>query len=411
MSKKFIFLVALFVLLVSSVGVTFAQGTLPIEYGDSLTGRIINPEKGILYSFDGSAGDEIVLQAASDDIDVYVRLGDIDGNILAENDDISKGDTNAEVTLTLEDNGTYFFAVLGYDAGDYTVSLDAARAGGSDDDIPVLEYGDTATGETIDMDNAVIYTFEGERGDEVVVLATSSEVDTYLVMIDEEGEVIGENDNYEKGTTDAAISVELPSDGFYYIGVFAEDSGEFEIGLFAVEGGASNGDISTVSNDEPLGEVWTGTVDDDTPFNQIVLEDVPAGATITVDIRATSGDLDAYAGVLFDDEVVYENDDRAKGDSNPIVEYRAEESGTYIIVITRYDFEEGTTSGDFEATVYISDTGKRGIISTVAFDSDGERTVVKDDFGVRAFNIDGLTGKNDNPLLAGVGSQDAVVQE
>jgi hypothetical protein len=414
MSKKFIFLVALVVLLVSSVSVTFAaQGTLPIEYGDELSGRIVNPEKGILYSFEGSEGDEIVLQATSEDIDVYVRLGDVDGNIVAENDDVSKGNTNAEIDFTLEADGTYFFAVLGYDAGDYTVALDAASSGGEGGnvgDIIPLEYNDIVVGEAISMDEGIVYSFDGQEGDEVTVVAVSEETDTYLLVVDDEGNIIAENDDMEKGVTDAGVTVELPSDGTYLVGVFAYDPGEYTLMIFVGDGTASSGDISPVSNDEPVGDVWSGHIDDDTPFNQIVLEDVPAGATITVDIQAMSGDLDAYAGVLFDDEVVFENDDRAKGDSNPLVEYRAEEAGTYTIIITRFDFEDGTTSGDFEATVYISNASKSAIINTVAFDSDGARTVVKPE-GVRAFSIDGLTGKTENPLLAGVGSQDAAAQE
>jgi hypothetical protein len=265
-------------------------------------------------------------------------------------------------------------------------------------------------GEAISMDEGIVYSFDGQEGDEVTVVAVSEETDTYLLVVDDEGNIIAENDDMEKGVTDAGVTVELPSDGTYLVGVFAYDPGEYTLMIFVGDGTASSGDISPVSNDEPVGDVWSGHIDDDTPFNQIVLEDVPAGATITVDIQAMSGDLDAYAGVLFDDEVVFENDDRAKGDSNPLVEYRAEEAGTYTIIITRFDFEDGTTSGDFEATVYISNASKSAIINTVAFDSDGARTVVKPE-GVRAFSIDGLTGKTENPLLAGVGSQDAAAQE
>ncbi len=411
MFKKFAPL-AILLFIVGAQGV-FAKGDeiTPVVYGDALSGKITDPDNGVLYTFDGEAGDEITIQATSSKIDVYLRLGDENGDILAENDDISDDNTDAEITYTLEDDATYYFAVIGYSKGSYNVSLDAASPGSDDDvsgDIFPISYGDSVSGEAIDMDNPVIYAFDGIEGQRVSIVATSDEVDTYLIVVDADANVVAENDDTSKKNTDASVEFTLDSTGVYLIGVLADDSGPFELTIESVRMGANNDDMSNVSDDEPLGELYYGTIDDDAVFSKITLENVPAGATITVDIRATDGDLDPYAGVLFDDEVVYENDDRSRNDSNPIIDYKVKKAGTYTIIITRAGFDEGDTSGEFEATVNISTVSKTVVINQVVFDTDGDQVIDKPVF--RGFSTQADGEKGDSPLLAGVDSPAAVQQ-
>jgi hypothetical protein len=412
MFRKLASFAALSLLVVGAQGVFAQDDITPVSYGDSFNGKISDPDDGVLYSFEGSEGDEVVIQASSNKIDVYLRLGNEDGDILAENDDISGDDLNAEIEYTLEDDGLYYFAVLGYEAGSYTVSLENTNGGGnnsaSSDIIPVA-YGDTITGETIDMDNPVIYAFDGVEGQQVTIVATSDEVDTYLIVIDAEANIVAENDDTSKKNSDASVEFTVPSTGVFLVGVLADESGPFELIIDSARIGSNNGGGTTnVSEEEPVGDLYYGTVDDDTPFNNIVLEDVPVGAVITVDIRTTDGDLDAYGGILFDDEVVAENDDRSRNDSNPILEYEVEEEGDYTIIITRAGFEDGNTSGDFDAVVNISGVSKTVVLDLVAFDTDGSRVIDKPI--MRGFNPAGEGEKVESPLFAGVDSPAAPQQ-
>jgi glycosyltransferase involved in cell wall biosynthesis len=48
----------------------------------------------------------------------------------------------------------------------------------------VITYGDTVSGEAIDMENPVIYAFDGIKGQQVNIVAASDEVDTYLIVVD-----------------------------------------------------------------------------------------------------------------------------------------------------------------------------------------------------------------------------------
>jgi hypothetical protein len=108
---------------------------------------------------------------------------------------------------------------------------------------------------------------------------------------------------------------------------------------------------------------------------------------------------------MFDDEVVYENDDRSRNDSNPIIDYKVKKAGDYTIIITRAGFDDGDTSGEFEATVNISNVSKTVVLNQVAFDTDGDRVIDKPVF--RGFSG---AAPGENPLLAGVGSPEAAQQ-
>jgi hypothetical protein len=71
-----------------------------------------------IYTFEGLAGQAIVITVESSDFDTYVLLADSEGNILGESDDASDGDTNSRLEVTLPSDGTYNVIVNGYEASD-----------------------------------------------------------------------------------------------------------------------------------------------------------------------------------------------------------------------------------------------------------------------------------------------------
>lgn len=77
-----------------------------------------------LYEFPGRAGQQVQIQLDSSDFDTYLILLDPDGQPIAENDDRSRSNTNAQITLTLPTDGTYRVLANAYDArgrGRYTL--------------------------------------------------------------------------------------------------------------------------------------------------------------------------------------------------------------------------------------------------------------------------------------------------
>jgi len=67
------------------------------------------------------------------------------------------------------------------------------------------------------------YTFEGNQGQTVVVVLESTDFDTYLAILNSEGEAIGENDNVAEQNSNSEITVTLPASGRYRIFVNASE--------------------------------------------------------------------------------------------------------------------------------------------------------------------------------------------
>ncbi|WP_332973782.1 MULTISPECIES: PPC domain-containing protein [unclassified Microcoleus] len=68
------------------------------------------PSNGSLFeqhTFRGRAGQSVTITVESSDFDTYVAIFDPQGKLLAENDDISKSNSNSAVTLTLPASGTH----------------------------------------------------------------------------------------------------------------------------------------------------------------------------------------------------------------------------------------------------------------------------------------------------------------
>jgi hypothetical protein len=97
------------------------------------------------------------------------------------------------------------------------------------------------------------------------------------------------------------------------------------------------------------GQTVTGTID----AESYVYYDFTgqAGDNIEVTLEAASGDLDPYAGLLDADNNVLAEDDDSAGNRNARLMFTLPAAGTYTIVATRYEFENGTTTGDFHLTL------------------------------------------------------------
>jgi hypothetical protein len=80
-----------------------------------------------------------------------------------------------------------------------------------------------------------------------------------------------------------------------------------------------------------------------------------AGQTITVEVEATSGNLDTYLGLADEtgERVFVEDDDGGEG-TNSAFTYELTETRTYMIIVTRFNLDEGTSAGDFALTVSVS---------------------------------------------------------
>lgn len=338
-----------------------------IEYGDTFEGRIRNSDTQHWYVFEGRRGDEITISAESDDTDVYIQLGNEELDLLAENDDISQNNLNALIEdFELPESGTYYILVRAYDRGNYTLTLEEGRSGGSSssssnnsnsssgsEDVTELEYGDTVEGEAIDLETPIVYTFSGRAGDTVTISVTSDEIDPYAILADINGDTIAENDDIEKNNLNSYIEAVLPANGDYLIGVFGYTAGPFTLELNEGDGGGTTPVVETQDNEEIL----SGEITDREYFAEFPIEGVNEGDTISIETRATSGDLDLYIGLFQGEDLVAENDDREQGTFDAALEYAEAAAGDYSVIVTRYGFEEGNTEGEFELSIKVSGGG------------------------------------------------------
>lgn len=355
-----------------------AQDITSIEYGETVSGRITNPSEPVFYSFSGEQGDVVIVSATSNTVDVYLQIGDARANLLAENDDISRDNLNAEIEFTLPADGEYLVLVGAYEAGRYTLTLasDSVPVQGgsttttvSDDGFLIINDGQILDGEAISIDEPVIYTFTGNAGDAVTIVANSDEIDPYIVLADRNGNTLAENDDISNNNLNSQINAVLPANGQYLIGVFGYEAGPFELGL-SIGGDGGGTPVIPVSENTSGGEdVVSGEIDDDNYYLEYPITVERDGDTITIDAQATSGDLDTYLGLFQGDVVVAENDDRAQGTTDSQLVYPNAEAGDYTVVVTRYGFDQGETTGEFDLIIKISAGTGGGLVSNTGINT------------------------------------------
>lgn len=99
------------------------QGTL-----DSSDAQLNDGSRYERYSFQGTAGQTVVITMQSSALDTYLILMDASNNQLADNDDISQDNFNSQIQYTLPYTGSYTIVANAFDAngqGTYTLSVNA----------------------------------------------------------------------------------------------------------------------------------------------------------------------------------------------------------------------------------------------------------------------------------------------
>jgi serine protease Do len=78
------------------------------------------------YTFEGVEGQSVTIRLESEEFNPYVAILDPQGQLLAENDDVSSSDKNAVITITLPMAGQYRVVVNAYDStgqGQYRLTV------------------------------------------------------------------------------------------------------------------------------------------------------------------------------------------------------------------------------------------------------------------------------------------------
>lgn len=406
----------------SSVPTDGGQNRL-IAYGDVVTDSIDDATFEHRYDFVGTTGDVVTVQMilVEGDLDASLQLLGTDGEVIAENDDADFTTTNAAIAdFELTADGTYTIVATRYQGerglstGTFELSLSAAEIVIVDPtppttDVTMVAYGDTVSGT---IDNDIVrreYQFTGEQGDVVTInLEGSGGLDTYLFLLTSDGTSIAENDDVEVTTTNAGLrNFVLPEDGTYTIVAtrfLQEDGlsvGEFTLSLTLADV-VDIPDTPTTPDGLILltyGDSVDGTITDDAIEQSYGFEG-NAGDVVSITVAADeNGSLDTALTVLGPEgDVVSENDDIDFLTTDSAIEnFELPTSGTYTIVVSRFNGETGRSEGDFTLTLTLAEeagptinvTDNEPIVITIDSDVISEIT---DRIFEREFTFEGVAG-------------------
>lgn len=217
---------------------TGAQGVV-LTFGQAASGRLqqgdgqlTSGEFADAYRFLGQAGQRIAIEMRSTELDSYLILAPPTGAQQDNDDDARGGTNNARIEVTLEQTGEYRVFATSFrpgETGRYEIvvtdlgtrresSASTAVAGGT-----ALRPNQSVNGALSSSDSRLdegeyydLYTFTGTAGQNVQIDLTSSQFDTYLVLVTPSGELI-EDDDGIAGSTNSRISGALPESGQYVV--------------------------------------------------------------------------------------------------------------------------------------------------------------------------------------------------
>lgn len=317
-----------------------------------------------VWYFEGRAGQRITVNMRSADFDNYLHIGRVGAKQPLANDDDSGGGTNARLSVTLPEAGTYAIianSLRPNGRGPYTLevrdgtSIDWKAMTNRDvlavaDSFPRIQLGQTARGRLSDSSPVRTdetpfagYVFEGRRG-ETVQIDMEAAFDAYLSVGRAGTDSILANDDDGGDGTNARLSVTLPANGRYVIlaNALGKDArGDFTLRLSAGRAAVTLAQIlgrtPTATQMIRAGQTVNGRLSDADP----VMPDRSAfaawfyegraGEQITVTMR--SGDFDTYLhiGQQGMTETLGTDDDGAGG-TNSQLNVTLPRDGMYVII-------------------------------------------------------------------------------
>jgi hypothetical protein len=252
------------------------------------------------------------------------------------------------------------------------------------EDCPLLmkkiRIDETVTGRISGNNPVAQYCFEGRAGEQVTIdlERDTGSLDAFLEITTISGdEIFITNDDRSLSSTDAQIVFVLPETAVYVINATRFDredgttQGTFKLTMVSNLASEADPDSSSDRDEDeaerPDGcpalydtiaysEPFDDKVDDDNVFHYFCFVG-EKGQEVVIDAVADDSELDTYL-ILTDlriEDVLAENDDVRLGNRDSRIIYVLPESGAYLITVSRYDFEEGTTEGDFTLTLRLND--------------------------------------------------------
>lgn len=350
-----------FVLLTVMSGVLSADSVLAISSGIPERGTLTRSDDTLsdgshyhIYRINARRGDVISVTLTSEDFDTYLMVID-DGEFREDNDDREGGGTNSALSFTVDQQRDFYLVATSYEPGATgaytltatvdarTVATQTVAAGALSEQMNgSLRSGDRELtgGEYYDS-----YEFLASAGDLLAIELESEEFDTYLILIEPDGEQVEIDD--ARGSTNSYLERVLAQTGAYEIlatSYAANETGSYALSYQTTPAGAevlasSTQELAFDGNLQPTEEVLArGEYVHRYAFRG------EAGQSVRFELSST--EFDSYLilqGV--DGSWILENDDADPNTLNSRIDLRLKQAGEYQLLVTSYD---GGETGRYE---------------------------------------------------------------
>jgi S1-C subfamily serine protease len=197
------------------------------------------------------------------------------------------------------------------------------------------------------------YVFEGQAGQPITIEMTSSDVDSYLILLSPDNESFYLEDDDSAGNLNARLTTRLPYSGQYllFANALSEgESGNYQLRLMAADGSSSSSGGSQTGGylleDTAVLGPNNPTLNDGSYYQEYPIQG-RAGQTLRISVESPDFDTYLFIGDA-NRNLLGENDDIAPGNTNSQLIVTLPSDGLYYIVVNGYD---SSSQGRYRLTV------------------------------------------------------------
>lgn len=352
-----------------------------VEYGEPISGTVTNETPAVTFCFQAETGDALsfATEVTSGDLQpVQVLLEPFTGETLATSAPDDTGQTSS-MTYTVQQDGALLISVArlngdaGTTTGDFNLTVQEVEGAKGDSELEqscedngfnTIAYGETVDG-TLESDvPAVVYCLEVQAGDTLTFTtqATSGDFQPTQVVLEPFTNEVLETSMPDASGRANTMDYVVEETGLLIVGVSrlagsaGATSGAFSLTVEAEEARAGLQPTAAMCQDAgtvAYGETVTGTINGNGTSDEGWCFVAEAGDTVEILMEAQSNNLDTLLALLDAEtgDTLVSNDDYDMTTTDSFITYDMEEAGDYLIVATRYQGAEGTTSGDYQLSL------------------------------------------------------------
>lgn len=190
-----------------------------------------------IHSFEGRQGQRVEIEMSSQQFVPYLFLLNPDSQVLAQTDTTPTNNRTIRLSAVLPRNGTYLILANTSTEGEVgNYNLRASVGGSASTPTPppptgrviLREQGmlDRQSARVLESDGSLYrtYNIQGREGQTITIDLSSPDFDTFLAILDDQGQVIDKNDDANESSSNSQLVVTLPRTGTYQIIVNAFDA-------------------------------------------------------------------------------------------------------------------------------------------------------------------------------------------